>query len=154
MTEQKTNQRLTCRQRFGRWTVLGGCVTTSRGERKYLCRCDCGTERYVLERSLLYGGSQSCGCLRKEMRIRPMLTICWGRLLVTFVSLERAGSARKWGHIGLACVAAVIPARQRLLSLCPAVKQAAVHEHEELCCVRYHRQEVRPVDCAILHEKA
>ena len=31
-----------------------------------LCRCDCGTERYVLERSLLYGASQSCGCLRKE----------------------------------------------------------------------------------------
>ena len=41
-------------------------MTTPRGERKYLCRCDCGTERYVLERSLLYGGSQSCGCLRKE----------------------------------------------------------------------------------------
>ena len=66
MIEQKTDQRLTCGQRFGRWTVLGGCVTTQRGERKYLCRCDCGTERYVLERSLLYGGSQSCGCKKKE----------------------------------------------------------------------------------------
>ena len=29
-------------------------------------RCDCGTERYVLERSLQHGGSQRCGCLRME----------------------------------------------------------------------------------------
>lgn len=53
-------------QRFGRWTVLDGYITTSQGERKYLCRCDCGTERYVLERSLQQGGSQRCGCLRME----------------------------------------------------------------------------------------
>ena len=52
--------------RFGRWTVAGEAVLTERKERKWLCRCDCGTERYVLERSLLYGGSVSCGCLRKE----------------------------------------------------------------------------------------
>lgn len=38
-------------QRFGRWTVLDGYITTPQGERKYLCRCDCGTERYVLERA-------------------------------------------------------------------------------------------------------
>lgn len=53
-------------QRFGRWTVLGQMEFSKTGERKWLCRCDCGTERFVLERSLLYGGSQSCGCLRKE----------------------------------------------------------------------------------------
>ena len=56
--------------KFGRWTVLGDIQTVQRKngktERKLLCRCDCGTERYVLERSLLYGGSESCGCLRKE----------------------------------------------------------------------------------------
>ena len=52
--------------RIGRWTVLGEYELTGRNERKWLCRCDCGTERYVLERSLLYGGSESCGCLRKE----------------------------------------------------------------------------------------
>ena len=53
-------------QGFGRWTVLDGYITTPQGERKYLCRCDCGTERYVLEWSLQHGGSQSCGCLRME----------------------------------------------------------------------------------------
>ena len=50
----------------GRWTVLDTYEKTSKGERKWLCRCECGTERYVLERSLLYGGSVSCGCFRKE----------------------------------------------------------------------------------------
>lgn len=39
---------------------------SGRTERKWLCRCDCGTVRYVLERSLLYGGSRSCGCAAKE----------------------------------------------------------------------------------------
>ena len=56
--------------KVGRWTVLGDVQTVHRksgkSEQKILCRCDCGTERYVLERSLLYGASQSCGCLRKE----------------------------------------------------------------------------------------
>lgn len=53
-------------QKIGRWTVLDDSILSSRGEKKWLCRCDCGTERYVLERSLLYGGSVSCGCFRKE----------------------------------------------------------------------------------------
>ena len=35
-------------QRFGRWTLLDKVVTTAQGEKKHLCRCDCGTERYVL----------------------------------------------------------------------------------------------------------
>jgi len=56
--------------KVGRWTVLDDVQIVHRkngkSELKILCRCDCGTERYVLERSLLYGGSVSCGCLRKE----------------------------------------------------------------------------------------
>lgn len=50
----------------GRWTVIGPCEITQRNERKWLCRCSCGTERYVLERSLLHGGSRSCGCYKVE----------------------------------------------------------------------------------------
>ena len=46
-------------QRIGRWTVLGDTMRTSAGETKWLCRCDCGTERYVLDRALRYGGSVS-----------------------------------------------------------------------------------------------
>ena len=65
MTETVENM-LRQGDRFGRWTVLGERITTERGEKKYLCRCECGTERYVLERSLKYGLSLSCGCLRRE----------------------------------------------------------------------------------------
>ena len=54
-------------KRYGRWQVLDAPVMiTARGDRKVLCRCDCGTERYVLERSLKYGSSKSCGCLTVE----------------------------------------------------------------------------------------
>ncbi len=51
-------------QKFGRWTVLDDYQKTIKGEKKWRCRCKCGTERYVLERSLRHGGSMSCGCLR------------------------------------------------------------------------------------------
>lgn len=50
--------------KFGRWTVLDKVITDK--ERKWLCRCDCGTERYVMERSLIYDASHSCGCLTRE----------------------------------------------------------------------------------------
>ena len=97
MTERKTDQRLTCGQRFGRWTVLGGCMTTPRGERKYLCRCDCGTVRYVLERSLQYGGSQSCGCLRKELAYQANAYNLLGQ---TFGDLRVVGKSRKRTKMG------------------------------------------------------
>ena len=64
--KKKVRTPLACGQKIGRWTVQGEYTLTDRGERKWLCRCNCGTERYVLERSLQYGGSMSCGCYRKE----------------------------------------------------------------------------------------
>ena len=44
---------------IGRWTVFDSYKKTFKGEKKWLCRCKCGSERYVLERSLMYGGSLS-----------------------------------------------------------------------------------------------
>lgn len=55
-------------QRFGRWYVVGkawhgqGAVKGTR----WTCRCDCGTERYVLQSNLLNGMSASCGCVTTE----------------------------------------------------------------------------------------
>lgn len=63
-------------QKFGRWTVIGSYITfknsKNKTERKWLCRCDCGTEKYVLERSLLFGGSKSCGCNTTENWIKAV----------------------------------------------------------------------------------
>lgn len=84
-------------QRFGRWTVLDGYITTPQGERKYLCRCDCGTERYVLERSLQHGGSQRCGCLRMERARQATAHDLFGQ---TFGKLKVVGRSRKRTKMG------------------------------------------------------
>ena len=57
-------------QSFGRWTVLGECTLDEGQRRRWLCRCACGTERFVREDSLLHSASQSCGCLTRENRAK------------------------------------------------------------------------------------
>lgn len=52
-------------QQIGSWTILDDFQYTEKGERKWLCQCACGTKRYVLERSLRYGLSSSCGCVNR-----------------------------------------------------------------------------------------
>lgn len=66
MCKQEQRQSWMEKENTGYWTVLGPYILTPKGEKKYLCRCDCGTERYVLERSLRHGGSKSCGCLKLQ----------------------------------------------------------------------------------------
>ena len=53
-------------QKFGRWTVLSF-HGVQRRYSSWLCRCDCGTERVVISRSLKNGTSKSCGCLHREI---------------------------------------------------------------------------------------
>src|SRR5680860_1259816 len=45
--------------RYGKWTVL------ERSGRRWLCRCDCGTERKVIRSDLWAGKSTNCGCVRR-----------------------------------------------------------------------------------------
>lgn len=81
-------------QKFGRWMVLDEFTTTPKGERKWLCKCECGEERYVLERSLLYGGSESCGCLRKERAAQATFTDLSGQTfgdLTVIQQIENTG---------------------------------------------------------------
>ncbi|MBR4866263.1 MAG: hypothetical protein IKU11_06225 [Clostridia bacterium] len=71
---------MTPEEAFGRWTVIGE-GSGKNNPRRWLCRCACGTEREVLERSLRYGRSQSCGCLRREKAEEALSYSCrnWGR---------------------------------------------------------------------------
>lgn len=48
-------------QRYNRWTLVR---RVSAG--RWLCRCECGTEREKPVRSLRAGASRSCGCLARE----------------------------------------------------------------------------------------
>src|SRR5689334_2110392 len=50
--------------RFGKWTVIGRSVGPA--PQKWLCRCDCGTEKSVLGGNLRYGKSTSCGCVSAQ----------------------------------------------------------------------------------------
>ena len=65
MTKNKYPKDLTGKV-FGRLLVLGECKGTGYIY-KWLCRCECGTEKAVLRNSLVQGKTKSCGCLRKDL---------------------------------------------------------------------------------------
>lgn len=78
--------------RFGRWTVLGR--VDADGAARWHCRCECGTERDVLGRSLKCGSSQSCGCLTKERVIQALSVDYSGRRFGKLIALERGEKSR------------------------------------------------------------
>lgn len=49
-------------QRFGRWTVLSFGPADKTGHTQWLCRCDCGTQKFVCAVALKSGASGTCGC--------------------------------------------------------------------------------------------
>lgn len=51
-------------QKFGRWTVLRYAIEKPSKKAYWLCRCECGAERFVVGDSLRAGTSVSCGCYR------------------------------------------------------------------------------------------
>jgi hypothetical protein len=51
-------------KRFGRWQVLSRPDDLPRTPARWLCRCDCGTERVITSSNLVRGMSKSCGCGR------------------------------------------------------------------------------------------
>ena len=53
-------------QKYGRLTVVGFHDKTKASKRRYLCRCECGTETVVVGSNLRSGNAQSCGCLHRE----------------------------------------------------------------------------------------
>lgn len=100
-------------QIFGRWTVTETYTErqtpSGRLERKWLCRCQCGTERYVLERSLLYGGSKSCGCATAENSARAITHELTGRVFGELTALYKSPKQGRdsrggiWWHCRCRC---------------------------------------------------
>lgn len=54
-------------QKYGRWTVIKPAPRSAKGNLRWQCRCDCGADSLVLQRTLLDGRSRSCGCLSVEV---------------------------------------------------------------------------------------
>lgn len=85
---------------IGRWTVLDQSITKTNGEVAWLCRCSCGTERYVLERSLRYGGSASCGCLANERARSAVSHKLDGKVFGDLTVLHIASTQKKiWRYL-------------------------------------------------------
>jgi hypothetical protein len=79
-------------KRFGRWTVLAIWPERRRTARRWLCRCDCGTERVVCGHSLRRGASISCGCAQREAVAKRLINLTgkrFGRWKVLALHPER-----------------------------------------------------------------
>ena len=100
-------------QRFGQLTVIGDYITIrntrNRQERKWLCLCDCGTEKYILERSLLHGGTKSCGCSTRinsaKANAYDLHGKTFGELEVLNIAKDHPKDARGgvWWHCRCSC---------------------------------------------------
>ena len=53
-------------QRFGMLTVTGQASSTSSGNRRWICQCDCGTQKIVAGSNLKRGTTVSCGCKHRN----------------------------------------------------------------------------------------
>lgn len=49
-------------KRFGKLTVVAQLPSTARGQRRWLCKCDCGGEHIATSGNLNSGRSTNCGC--------------------------------------------------------------------------------------------
>ena len=90
-------------QRAGRLTITDEYITTDKGEKKYLCHCDCGTEKYILERTLRYGGATSCGCLLKENAHKANSHDLTGKVFGELTVYHIAENQRKNGGVWWTC---------------------------------------------------
>lgn len=54
-------------ERFSRLTIESPAGKTARGQRLWLCRCDCGGSATATTGGLRFGNPRSCGCLRREV---------------------------------------------------------------------------------------
>lgn len=53
-------------KRYGMLTVIGQAPSTSKGHRRWVCRCDCGAEKIILGGNLKRGTTVSCGCKHRN----------------------------------------------------------------------------------------
>lgn len=93
-------------QRFGRLVVLGEDepVLSTRFDgrtdllRRWLCRCDCGTELSRHARSLELGKTKSCGCAKRKATLHHVTTpgARYGRLVVLGDAPPAPDKLRRW----------------------------------------------------------
>ena len=99
--------------RFGRLTVLERVENNKWGQRKYLCKCNCGREIVTLGKNLCNGRVKSCGCARvSEKNLQNLEGMQFGDLKV----LERAEIGYTLWKCRCICGAECIVASHDLIS--------------------------------------
>lgn len=58
--------------KFGMWSVKEDLGAENGRNRRFLCACECGTQKPVMAYQLLNGASALCGCLRAFMSSQRM----------------------------------------------------------------------------------
>lgn len=85
--------------RFGRLMALERARTRT-DRAGWLCRCECGNEKIVATGGLKSGGTKSCGCLEKEVRLernrKDITNKRFGRLLAINCSGKDNHNNFKW----------------------------------------------------------
>lgn len=77
-------------QTFGRLTVVSRADNDKHGHPRWLCQCECGTERIVLGASLSRGHTTSCGCLGRELSSSRSLNDLTGKVSGRLTVINRA----------------------------------------------------------------
>lgn len=82
-------------QRFGRLTVLKEGDRTKAGNRRWICQCDCGNEKTVMQSNLRSGHTRSCGCIGNSKQFEDLTGIKFGRwIILKRVENTELGQAR------------------------------------------------------------
>ena len=87
-------------QTFGYWKVQDNYIYENK-QKKWLCECWCGTEKYVYARNLLSGNSKSCGCFSVKCakeRIHDLTGQTFG-----FLKVKERAEENQHGRVSWVC---------------------------------------------------
>ncbi len=83
-------------QTFNRLTVLSVPYRLKNGVAMWECRCSCGNVKILQSGNVKRGDTQSCGCLRREVKRKDITGQRFGRLLVESIAGSTARKQLLW----------------------------------------------------------
>ena len=89
--------------RFGKMVVIERSSESKYGERRWLCRCDCGVVKTVPGSDLRSGKICSCGCLKHDTKVRLTHGGSGTKLYEVFKTMHRrceSPSSNRYNHYG------------------------------------------------------
>lgn len=107
-------------KRFGRLFVQSRGPNTDRGETRWHCVCDCGTEKLIRGDCLRRGDTKSCGCFAREKRADRKCEKCG--------QLRERSEFKNRSRICAACKSDsnLRPRRKKASSIEPMIEDAAI----------------------------